>query len=170
MSSVSIPSLRAGYFLGFLVCAALLACALYAQYHWGMSPCPLCVFQRIGFIMLGGLFLLGALQAPKRWGRWVYLALLWLVALVGAALAGRHLWIQSLPPALVPSCGPGLAYLFQTFPFAHMLKIVLTGSGACAKVEKLLGVPIPAWSLAWFLLLGLWAGLTSLRSTHGRRV
>ncbi|HEU5398261.1 MAG TPA: disulfide bond formation protein B, partial [Gammaproteobacteria bacterium] len=33
---------------GFLVCAALLGYAYFAQFHQHLEPCPLCIFQRIG--------------------------------------------------------------------------------------------------------------------------
>ena len=58
-------------------------------------------------------------------------------------VAARHLWIQSLPADQVPSCGPPLDYMFSAFPFAKVLKLVFTGSGECAKVESILGLPMP---------------------------
>ncbi|MCA1714899.1 MAG: disulfide bond formation protein B, partial [Gammaproteobacteria bacterium] len=34
----------------------------------------------------------------------------------------------------------------------------LTDSGECANVDwSLLGLSMPAWSLVWFVVLGLWA-------------
>ncbi|MHC1480308.1 disulfide bond formation protein B [Frateuria aurantia] len=153
---------------GFLVCAGLLGFALYAQYVWMMDPCPLCIFQRVAFVGVGLFFLLGAIHGPRAGGRVVYLVPLLVSALAGLGIAGRQLWIQSLPADQVPSCGPGLGYLVNTFPFMHMLKIVLTGSGECAKVQKVLGLPMPAWSVLWFVLLALW-GLWATVSGYGRR-
>lgn len=155
-------SYRARFLAGFLICAALLGFALYAQYGLGMFPCPLCVFQRIGFIVMGLFFLVGAIHGPRGGGRWVYTGGVLLGAVFGAVVAGRHLWIQSLPPDQVPSCGPGLGYLIGTFPFSQMLKMVFTGSGECAKVEPILGLPMPAWTLLWFIVLAAWA-LTATR-------
>jgi disulfide bond formation protein DsbB len=31
--------------------------------------------------------------------------------------------------------------------------MVFTGSGECATVEPVLGLPMPAWTLLWFVLL-----------------
>lgn len=98
-------------------------------------------------------FLLGALHAPRGNARWVYAAGALVGGAFGIVVAGRHLWIQSLPPELVPSCGPPLGYMFDSFPFATALKLVFTGSGECATVEPILGLPMPAWSLLWFVLL-----------------
>ena len=88
--------------LGFLACAAAMAFALYLQYGKGEVPCPLCIFQRIAMIATGLVFLLAALHAPQRGGRWVYAGLAALTALIGAGLAARHVWLQSLPPDRCP--------------------------------------------------------------------
>ena len=146
-------SYRVSFFVGFLICAGLLGFALYAEYGLHMTPCPLCIFQRVGFIVMAVFFLLGALHAPRGGGRWVYAGGALLGGIFGIAVAGRHLWIQSLPADQIPSCGPPLDYMFDAFPFAKVLKLVFTGSGECAKVEPILGLPMPAWSLLWFLLL-----------------
>ncbi|NKZ38738.1 disulfide bond formation protein B [Oleiagrimonas citrea] len=160
-------SFRTLYLFGFLVCAGLIAFALYAQYVMLMDPCPLCILQRVAFIALGVVFLIGGLHAPKARGRWFYALLAVVAAGVGVAIASRHLWIQSLPPGAVPSCGAPLGYLLDTRD-AHggllgVLKMVLSGSGECAKVETILGLSMPWWSLIWFVLLGL-GGLFAVRS------
>ncbi|HEX6834135.1 MAG TPA: disulfide bond formation protein B, partial [Rudaea sp.] len=50
---------RVQYFAGFIVCAALLAYAYYEQFALGVEPCPMCIFQRIAFIVMGLFFLIG---------------------------------------------------------------------------------------------------------------
>lgn len=163
-------SYRFSFLFGFLICAALLGFALYAQYVLMMDPCPLCILQRVVFIALGVLFLIGGLHAPRGGGRVVYAALVALVALAGVAIASRHLWIQSLPADQVPSCGAPLGYLLETRAgnggLIGVLLKVLSGSGECAKVEPILGLPMPAWSLLWFVLLAALA-LLALKSRRG---
>ena len=160
-------SFRVNYLFGFLICAGLLGFALYAQYVLMMDPCPLCILQRVVFIALGVLFLIGGLQAPRAAGRRVYAALIVLVALIGIAIAGRHLWIQSLPADQVPSCGAPLGYLLETRAgnggLIGVLLKVLSGSGECARVEPILGLPMPAWSLLWFVLLAALAIVATRR-------
>jgi len=159
-------SYRVSFLVGFLICIALLGFALYTEYAWGLTPCPLCIFQRIGFLVMAVFFLIGALHAP-RWGvRWVYTGGVVLGAVWGIAVAARHLWIQSLPADQVPSCGPPLDYMFEAFPFADMLRKVFTGSGECAKVEPVLGLPMPAWTLLWFVLLTALALAATVRRPH----
>lgn len=156
-------SYRTVFLAGFLICLALLGFALYAQYVLAMIPCPLCIFQRIGFMVMGVFFLLGAIHAPRGRARWVYSVGVLIGALWGIAVAGRHLWIQSLPADEVPSCGGDLSYLLSAFPFGKVLKLVFTGSGECAKIEPILGLPMPAWTLLWFIALGAWAVWATLR-------
>ena len=140
---------------GALSCAGLLGFAYYLQFHEGLDPCPLCIFQRIGFIMIGVVFLLAFLHNPGRTGGRIYGSILMLVALAGAAIAARHVWLQQLPPDQVPDCGPGLDYMLEVFPLTETLKMAFTGSGECAEVSwSFLGLSMPMWSLLWFLGLG----------------
>ena len=156
-------SYRISFLVGFLICVALLGFALYTEYAWGLIPCPLCIFQRIGFLVMAVFFLVGALHAPRGGVRWVYTAGVLLGAVWGIAVAARHLWIQSLPADQVPSCGPPLDYMFDAFPFAQVLRMVFTGSGECAEVEPVLGLPMPAWTLLWFALLAILALVATTR-------
>lgn len=156
-------SYRLCFLLGFFICAGLLGFALYAEHVWGMNPCPLCIFQRIAFMAMGVFFLLGAIFNPRGGGRWITTGGALLSALFGIGVACRHLWIQSLPADQIPSCGPPLDYMFSAFPFAKVLKLVFTGSGECAKVEPILGLPMPAWSLLWFVLLAILVMLAARR-------
>lgn len=163
-------SFRAQYFLGFLICAALLAYALFLEHVRGLVPCPLCMFQRAAFVILGIVFLLGALHAPRsKGGRAVYGVLGLAAAALGIGIAGRHVWLQSLPPDQVPACGPDLAYMMEAFPMGDVLQKVLTGSGECAKVDwSFLGLAMPAWALIWFVLLALWALYAGFRRRKSR--
>jgi disulfide bond formation protein DsbB len=152
---MSLPSRRALNLLGFAACAALMGYALYSQHVGGLEPCPLCVFQRIALIALGIVLGLAALHDPGRRGARIYGVLAGLCAIGGVVVAGRHVWLQSLPPDQVPACGPGLGYLLDTFPLADALKQVFSGSGECAQVDwTFLGLSMPAWVLVWFAFLG----------------
>jgi len=155
-------SFRTQFIAGFLVCAALLAYALYSQYQLNVDPCPLCIFQRVAFIAMGVFFLIGALHGPTGAGRRVYALLVLLAGLAGIAIAARHLWLQHLPKDQVPDCGPGLSYMLDAFPIGKTLKMVFTGSGECAEINwTLFGLSMPGWTLISYVLLSLgalWAG------------
>lgn len=158
---------RLAYFAGVAVCASLLGFGLYLQYVDGQDPCPLCIFQRMTFITLGIVFLVAAAHGPGPRGAVVYGVLGGLIAATGVGLAGRHVWLQSLPADQVPACGPGLTYMLERFPITRMLEKVLTGSGECAEAGwKFLGLSIAGWSLIWFILLGsyiIWLAWRSMR-------
>jgi len=161
---------RLGYLAGFLFCAGMIAFALYLQYVQYQNPCPLCVFQRIAWFALGMLFLVATVHGPGRTGAIVYGALLLIVSASGAAIAGRHVWLQHLPKDKVPACGPDLDFMLQQFPLAETLRRVLTGSGECAeKGWTFLGLSIPEWSMGWFVLIGalvLFLTVRALRRTR----
>jgi disulfide bond formation protein DsbB len=154
LALILLPPRRMAYVLGFLVCAALIGWALWLQYGQGLEPCPLCMFQRVAVIALGILFLSAAIQNPYRPGAALYALLTLVVAGLGAALAGRQVWLQALPKDQVPACGMGLHYMMDTLPFMDVIAKVLQGSGECAeKGWVFLGLSIAGWSLVFFVAM-----------------
>jgi disulfide bond formation protein DsbB len=140
---------------GVAVVAALMGYALYAEHVLGLEPCPLCIFQRVALVAVGGVLALAALHAPVGALARFYAVLGVVVAGLGAAIAGRHVYVQNLPPDRVPECTPGLDYLVEVFPWTEVVSKVLTGSGECAEINwSFVGLSMPAWVLIWFVLLG----------------
>jgi protein dithiol:quinone oxidoreductase len=145
---------RIWFLLGFLGCATLLAMAYYFQAVEKLEPCPLCISQRIGIFLTGLCFLVAFLHNPGLIGTRRYAIIGAITALAGGTVSVRHVWIQHLPPDKVPECGPGLEYVFQNFPLADTIKLMLSGTGDCAKVDwTLFGMSMPAWTLVAFLML-----------------
>jgi disulfide bond formation protein DsbB len=143
--------------LGLAACAGLLGYAYYAQFYLGLNPCPLCIFQRIGVIAIGVLFLLAMIHNPGAWGARAYGVLLLLAASITMAVAARHLWIMHQPEGSVPACGAALSYMLQIFPLTEVIRRVLTGSGECAKIGwTFLGLSMPGWVLLAAAGLGLY--------------
>jgi len=154
LALIVLPQRRPAYVLGFVVCAALIAWALWLQYGKGIEPCPLCIFQRVAVIAVGIVFLLAALHNPKRSGAAFYAFLTVIAAGAGALFAARQIWLQSLPKDLVPACGPGLNYMLDTLPFTDVVRRVLEGSGECAeKGWVLLGLSIAGWTFVFFVAM-----------------
>lgn len=142
-------------FGGALACALLLAYAYYLQHFQGLEPCPLCIFQRVAVFALGAVFLLATLHDPQKTGARVYGVVIDLVALAGIAVAARHIYIQSLPPGQVPSCGATLDYMLEIFPLMEVVRTVLTASGECGVVDwDFLGLSMPWWVLISLTVLG----------------
>lgn len=161
----------------FLVIMAVIGMSFalfFLQRHLGLLPCPLCIFQRIGLMVMGGFALIAALFNPKSTA--IRLGL-WLGSLAGigwaTAVAGRHVWLQHLPADQVPSCGPGLDYWLDTLPILQVFKEVFAGSGECATIDwTFMGLSIPEQSLILFSLLlvvhGLVLWLILRPATHNR--
>lgn len=142
----------------FLVIMAVIGMSFalfFLQRHLGLTPCPLCIFQRIGLIIMGGFALISALFNPKSM---LVRLILWIGSLAGIGwatlVAARHVWLQHLPADQVPSCGPGLDYWMDTLPILQVFKEVFAGSGECATVDwTFMGLSIPEQSLILFAVL-----------------
>jgi disulfide bond formation protein DsbB len=152
-------SRRIGNLIGFLACAGMLAFGYYLQFVVGLEPCPLCIIQRLLLFAVGVVFLAAAIHHPAgRVGAGVYGGAIALIAALGVAVAGRHVWLQYLPPERRPACGPALDHLLSTFGPIEGLSRVLRGSGECGVVDwTLLSLSIPEWTLAAFVAFAAWA-------------
>lgn len=141
------------------MCAALLGYALFLQHVHGLAPCPLCVMQRYAFLAVGVGCLLGAFTNKIVWGA----AYALIAALVGAGIAGHHLWIKAHP---LVSCGidPLETMLNRVWP-AVWLPSVFKADGLCsAEHAPILGLSIPAWSLVWFVVFAVMCALVWVRA------
>ncbi|MGN0859040.1 MAG: disulfide bond formation protein B [Stenotrophomonas sp.] len=156
---------------GSAICAALLAFAVYTQLRLGLEPCSLCIYQRLAFAAVGLIFLIAAIHGPRnRAGRLTYGVLAALAATVGAGIAGRHVWVQSLPQDVISSCGPPLSFLNETMGPLEAFRTVLTATGNCGDIDwTFAGLTMPMWCLVWFVVLGGWAVLCALVKRKGRR-
>jgi disulfide bond formation protein DsbB len=148
-----------------LLCvSAMVFAVVYLQHTLGLPPCPLCMTQRL-FVVLAAVFALAAVvHNPAGWGRRVYAALCLLSSALGAAVAGRHIWLQTLPEDLVPACGPSLEYMLDTFPLSETFTLIMMGDGNCADIQwTFLGLSIPQQTLSVFLVLAALSAYQLLR-------
>ena len=160
---------RTWFFIGFLGCAGLLAAGAYFQFVEGLKPCPLCISQRIAIFLTGLCFLSASIHNPGPTGIKRYAVFGAFIALTGAGISTRHVWLQHLPPDQVPACGPGLDYMLQYFPLFEILKQMLSGTGDCAEVTwTLLTLSMPAWTLIAFLMLATLSLLQFWNSANHR--
>lgn len=155
MTLLKSATFRTINFLIFLVSALGMGLALYLEHAQGLEPCPLCVFQRVGLILVGVFALIASLHNPvSKILKRLYVFLMFLSISWSFGVASRHVWMQHLPPDQVPSCGPGLEFWMEAFPLLEVFKLVLSGSGECAKVSaSFLGFSIPEWSLLFFAVI-----------------
>lgn len=158
MNTLTVKSIRPSMLIGFLIIVAMMATAFIFQYVLYLEPCPLCSVQRVVVITLGVIFLVAFFHAPQTWGRRIYGFLLTLASIAGLVVAGRHTWLQHLPPEKVPECGPGLDFWMKNLPVNDVIQKVFQGSGECAEVAwTFIGFSIPEWSLVAFVLFFIYS-------------
>jgi disulfide bond formation protein DsbB len=136
-----------------LAALGLIAAALFMQHVVGLNPCPLCIFQRIAYLLLAIMTLLAAWRSPRHSARAFGVAGV-IIALIGASIAAWHVRLFQAPESL--ACGPGLGAMLENFPLTQVLPRILKGSGDCSDASAVIfGISLAGWSLAGFLVLTL---------------
>ena len=145
--------------VGVLSLAAV-GVALIAQYAFKMEPCPWCVLQRLIYIVVGVLALLGA--ALSRTPRRLATLLAFLGALSGIASA---LW-QQLHAINEASCDLSLAdRIIAKLQLDSLLPDVFEARSSCADAAvSVLHIPFAVWSCVLYVILALLLAWT-LRAT-----
>lgn len=161
MAAMSSRALHLAAGLGGLAFVAF--AVFYLQEKLGLLPCPLCVMQRIFFI----LFSLTALAAvPLRPGsglRRLHAGLLATWAALGAVVAAWQVYLTYHPQAA--ECGISAEERFlNALPLAKWWPAMFEANGDCTKVDWVfLGLSVPELSLAAFVLLGVLALVAARR-------
>lgn len=138
-----------------LSCLGLILVAAYFEHILLLEPCLLCYAQRFCVYLLLFTCLIAFLhknQSLKVFRIYLITSLFFLIS--GMSLSIRQLYLQGLPPDLVPTCGPDIDYLFDTLPLVEVFMLAIRGDGNCAEVLwSFLGVSIPGWVLVGFFAL-----------------
>ena len=141
----------------FLFTAAMIGIALYMEHVMMLEPCPLCIMQRVFFIVTGLVALAGFLHNPAAKGKFIYGILSGAMAMAGGGFAIRQIYLQHLPEDEIPACLPSISYMWETdFPLADIASVLFSGDGNCAEVlwvDPVLGLGIPQWALVGFVML-----------------
>jgi disulfide bond formation protein DsbB len=146
-------STRLIYTFGFLLISALLLTSLYLQYFDGVIPCPLCTLQRLCFVLLGGLFLIGIVAPAKRLLHQSLNILMVVASLLGIFLSGRQIWLQHFPSADSSECGVSLQYMMKVLPLNEVVQKIFSGTAECTQRGfEFLTFNMAEWALIWFVL------------------
>ena len=149
---------KSGYILGSIACFATLALALVIQTKYNLEPCPLCITQRLFFMGLGVLFLIGAFIKPASLLQKIFTVLQVITALGGAGWALRHWYLQANKESMIADCGVGFDYMFENFPLKKMFTLIFKGTGDCAAIDwTFLGLTLPQLALISFVAFGVYA-------------
>ena len=115
----------------------LIIVALLFEHMLSLKPCLLCYAQRACVYLVILLSLVGFLHKNQSLMIFrSYIGLTIVIIVCGISLSIRQLYLQNLPPELVPTCGPDIDYLFETLPILEVFMLAIRGDGNCAEREK----------------------------------
>jgi len=148
------------------VCLAAVGAALVTQHVFDMQPCPWCILQRIIFLAIALVALLGVVWR-RRAGVMAAALAMDLLAASGVAAA---LW-QHVVASSSASCNLTLADRIISFTGLDGLwPEIFSARASCAEAAAtLFGVPYEFWSLATFAMLGALAVLALLSQIRRER-
>jgi disulfide bond formation protein DsbB len=134
------------------LCIAGVAAALVAQHAFDMQPCPWCILQRLIYVVVALLCIIGAVVKPPA-ARKALAAGAFVFALLGAAAAVY----QHIVAAKLNSCSLTLAdKILTALGVESWAPALFRVTATCADAAvSVLGVPFEYWSLALFTVLAL---------------
>lgn len=153
-----------------VTCWGLVGASVYLEKtNLFLEPCPMCIFQRILYILLGTTAVIAAIstQLSKKSIRFFALINL-LLAGVGLYTAGKQTLMQWDPiSSLAQSCGKGDDFytMVESSSFLELLPAIFEGKGDCSVVDwTLAGLSMANWSFIAFscciigMILMFWKG------------
>ena len=161
---MSLACSRSLFFMAFIAGAFALGASYYLEYAVGLTPCSLCLVQRLFLTLLCIGCGVAAVHGPRRVGLWWY----WLFAL-GASLGGttaawRQVLIQSDSMLQLVKCSPTVESMFSELPWICALQRMFNGGADCANISwTLFDLSIPEWSLLFFVGVSILAVYQLLR-------
>ncbi len=139
--------------LGALISFFLIMSAIFIQTQYNLEPCPLCITQRIIFIIIGCVFLSFAFFKVTKLIKVTHVILLISINCVGVIFSVRHILIQSGWIVVPAECGIDLDYMFDNFPLNEALNLLFRGAGDCSQIDWVMfGVTLPQLALIWYLI------------------
>jgi protein dithiol:quinone oxidoreductase len=155
--------------------SALLIMSFFMEHAWELTPCILCLIQRIILAILLPILALQALSHYHHYHKTYHFlsTLHFLFLLLGLAVALHHSHLQRLASNSLHTCLPSWTMMWKYYSYDSLWKLIIKGSGGCNEIGwSYLGLSIPNWlSLAYLLLFFLWVithfnGLTAKK--HNR--
>jgi disulfide bond formation protein DsbB len=158
-------SVRAGFGLMALSSAGLVVAGLVLGGWLKLQPCPLCIFQRLLYLVVAFLALGGALLPGwhRLWG-----ALVGLAAAGGLATAAYQSWLQ-FAPTVANECGFGEPTLIEQLVdwLGMQWPDMFMATGFCSSKEWVfLGLSMANWSIFCFAGFVAAAALLALQRSR----
>jgi disulfide bond formation protein DsbB len=147
---------RSLFFLVFIACAMIIGSVIYLQRVFGLSPCVLCLWQRSAFFVSGLVALIAALHSPGKTGCRTYSAVILLITLSGAAIAGGQVWLQTATADETVMVIAWFEHLLDLISSNQLINRLHSDAAFCAEISwSLFGISLPEWSLLAFVGLAL---------------
>ena len=140
----------------------LVVAGMELQQLFRLAPCPLCIFQRVLYIVIGLVALAGVLLPG---GRLLWSALIAALAAGGVAVAGYQTWMQAFPH-LATECGYSDPNLIERLVdwLGMQWPSLFLATGFCTSREwEFLGLSMANWSLLVFAGIVGYAALLFMR-------
>lgn len=128
------------------------------QQLFRLAPCPLCIFQRVLYIVIGLVAMAGVLLPG---GRLLWSALIAALAAGGVAVAGYQTWMQAFPH-LATECGYSDPNLIERLVdwLGMQWPSLFLATGFCTSREwEFLGLSMANWSVLVFAGIVVYAVL-----------
>src|SRR3990167_8349322 len=114
------------------VTLALLAISYYFEYMVGLSPCPLCIMQRVCITLLAGVIVFNIrfnsfVKAKRK------LIIQLCIIGFGMFFSGRQMWMQHFAVSETATCLPGIAMMLHYFPWQDIVYSLIWGGSDCAE-------------------------------------
>lgn len=132
-----------------LGCFGLVGFGLELQAMLNLAPCPLCIFQRLLYLLVG-ILAFGGFLLP--FGRLVWGALIAAIAALGLGVAGYQTWMQAFPE-LANECSYSNPNLIERLVdwLGMQYPPLFLATGFCTSKEWVfLGLSMANWSVLVF--------------------
>lgn len=146
-----------------LASSGLVGGGLLLAHSLNLAACPLCILQRMLYLLLAALALLAWPFATRPGVTRLAGALMSLTALIGASIAAYQTWLQRFAKGV--SCTADQPWWERFVDWAgQQVPLLFEATGLCSEAGwKFLGLSIAEWSLLAFSLIAFAALRQTLR-------
>lgn len=167
MLSLRIIPIRAWFATLALGSLGLVAIGMELQMLLRLNPCPLCIFQRLLYLLIGAIALLGAIRPGLRlvWG-----SLAAMLSLTGLAVACYQTWMQAFPH-LARECGlsdPNSIEVLVDWLGMQAPGLFLATGFCTSRDWEFMGLSMANWSVLVFAAIAVFSGWLAFLAKHER--
>ena len=138
--------------IGALLSFSMIAAAIFIQLKFSLEPCPLCITQRILFIVIAILFTGFYFLPYNQLVRYLQAITIIFSGLTGVVFSFRHILIQAKIIEVPAECGIDLNYMFDNFPLSEAINLLFRGTGDCSQIDwTFMGLTLPQMALFGYL-------------------